>query len=85
MVPSTWTADFRPGISQPLIALPAVLVRLGQQQVPGRVQGVDLQLGIEMAIAVGIEEDLEVVVVKDHRIVLGQGAQTCVSSSWAPM
>ena len=75
IVPLTWTAVLRPGMSQRILRLAAVAVGLLQAQVPDGVEGVHLQLGVVVVVAVRIEEDLEVVVfVEDVGIVLGVGA-----------
>ena len=52
----------------------AVAIRLFEKQVPLGVEGVDLDLVILVVVAVGVDEDLEVVVVEDDRIVLRKGA-----------
>ena len=70
-VPSTWTPDPQPldRVGQ-LASLRAV--GIGQPQVPGRAQGVDLQFQVVRVVPVRVEEHLEVVVVEDHRVALRQ-------------
>ncbi len=51
----------------------AVAVGLDEQEVPDRVQGVHLQLVIVVGVAVGVDEDLEVVVLEDDGIPGRQG------------
>ena len=52
----------------------AVAVGLLEEQVPLGVEGVDLELVVLVVVAVGVDEDLEVVVVEDDRVVLGERA-----------
>ena len=52
---------FRPGISH-VDGRAAVLVGPGQQQIPDGAERVDLELVVLVVVAVGIDEDLEVVV-----------------------
>ena len=52
----------------------AVAIGLLEEQVPLGVEGVDLDLVVLVVVAVGVDEDLEVVVLEDDRVVLGQGA-----------
>ena len=61
-------------MSQASIARPAVAVRLDQHQIPRRAERVHLQLVVGVRIAIGIDEDLEVVVVKDDGVARGQRA-----------
>ena len=49
-----------------------IAIGLFQEQVPLGVECVDLDLIVLVIVAVGIDEDLEVVVMKDDRIMLGQ-------------
>jgi len=56
-----------------VISRAAISVGLGEIEVPGGVEGVDLELEVAGGIAVGIDEDLEIVVVENDGIVLGQG------------
>jgi hypothetical protein len=51
----------------------AVAVGLNQQEIPDGVQRVDFDLEIRVRIAVGVDEDLEVVVLEDDRVALRQG------------
>lgn len=74
IVPWTWTAVRRPGISQPLSADPAVFIGLGEEEVPGGVEGVHFELEVFVGVGVGIDEEFEVVVVEDDGVVLGEGA-----------
>ncbi len=50
----------------------SVPIGLLQEEVPLGVEGVDLDLVIFVIVAVGIDEDLEVVVLEDDRVVLSQ-------------
>ncbi len=52
----------------------AVAIGLLEKQVPLGVEGVDLDLIILVVVAVGVDEDLEVVVLENDRIVLRQRA-----------
>jgi hypothetical protein len=58
----------------PTVIGPAALaVRFVEKQVPPGIQGVHLEFEIVAGVARGIEENFEIVVVEDHRIVLGEG------------
>ena len=46
----------------------AVAIGLRQQQIPRRLQRVDFEFEVFVRVAVGIDEDFEIVVLKDHRI-----------------
>src|SRR5580765_7826358 len=48
-------------------------IGLGQEKVPTGVEGVDLEFEILDAVPVRIEEDFEIVVVEDDRVMLRQG------------
>ena len=50
----------------------AVAVRLDQHQIPRRAERVHLELVVRVGVAIGIDEDLEVVVVEDDGVALGQ-------------
>ena len=50
----------------------AILVGQRQQQIPGSAKGIELKLGVLKVVAVGINENLEVIVGVDHDIALGQ-------------
>ena len=63
---------FQPGDFPLVDRRTAVAIRLFQEQVPLGVEGVDLDLIIFVVVAVGVDEDLEVVVMKDDRIMLRQ-------------
>src|SRR5262245_19083925 len=57
----------------PAILGPAsVQVWLGQKQIPYGVERIDLKLVVFISVAVRIDEDFEVIVVKDYRITLCQ-------------
>src|SRR5579883_789992 len=62
----------QPGRLPPVHRLAPVPVRLRQQQVPGRVPGVQLQFGVNVVVPVRVDEHLEVGVLEDHRVVRGQ-------------
>src|ERR1035441_4313606 len=55
-----------------VIGLAAFAVGLGQEQIPSGIERVDLELEVVAPIARRIEEDLEIVVAEDHRIVCRQ-------------
>ena len=73
-VPSTWTAVFQPGNLPAVVGRAAVLVGLRQEQVPVGVERVDLEFEVFVVVAVGVDEDFEIVVVEDDRVVLGERA-----------
>ncbi len=50
----------------------AVPVRLHQHQIPDGAERVHLELVVRVRVAIGIDEDLEVVVVKNDGVALGQ-------------
>ena len=50
---------------------PAVAVGLDEEQIPGRAERVHLELVVLVRVAVRIEEDLEVVVLEDDGVALG--------------
>ncbi len=50
--------------------LPAVPIGLGQQQVPGGVQGIHLVFEIRLGIGIRIDEDLEIIVLEDDAVML---------------
>jgi hypothetical protein len=52
---------------------PAVAVGADEQEIPHRVQRVDLQLVVQVRVAVRIDEHLEVVLVEDDRVALRVG------------
>ena len=63
----------------------AVAIRLLEKQVPLGVECVDFDLIVLVVVAVGVDEDLEVVVMENDRIMLRQSVpQTWGSSSRAP-
>ena len=53
---------------------PAVFVRTQQQQIPGGVESVHLEFGVIVAIAVRVDENFEVIVMKDNRVMRRQTA-----------
>ena len=51
-----------------------IAIRLLEKEVPFGIQRVDLELVILVVVAVGVDEDLKVIVLKDDRVMLGQRA-----------
>jgi len=54
------------------VGRPAVPVGIDEKQVPDGVEGVDLQLVVIVGVAVGIDEDLEIILLVDDRVVGGE-------------
>ncbi len=52
----------------------AVFIGLGEEEVPGGVEGVHFEFEVFVGVGVGIDEEFEVVVVEDDGVVLGEGA-----------
>ena len=56
-----------------VVGFAAFAIRFGQEEVPAGIEGVDFELEIVAPVAGGVEEDFEIVIVEDDRIVLGEG------------
>src|ERR1035441_4004681 len=56
-----------------VVGAAAFPIGLRQEEIPTGIEGVDLKFEVVAAVARRVEEDLEIVVVKDHGIVLREG------------
>ena len=52
------------------MGLAAVAIRFVEQQIPARVQGIDLELVILMGVPIRIDEHFEIRIIENHRIVI---------------
>src|SRR5471030_1319780 len=71
-VPFTETAVRNPDVPT-VVGLAALAVRLGQEEVPPGIEGVDLEFEVVAAVARRVQEDFEIVIVENNGIVLGEG------------
>ena len=63
-----------PGDLKAIVRLAPILVGAIQEQIPSGVEGVQFQFGVSVIISIRIDKDLEVIILKNNRIVFADAA-----------